>query len=1006
MRKTVMLTPVKHPPEPSCVSGLSSLSQVILETLTTSSRCPRHERRQQTIPQRKTVDPSGYYKEVYYRQFQAEPEAQPGCTQLMYSQLMSDKATQVKRNTIQAPASTKAAERTEPGRVQWPVCGGGAQEAESEQITPCADDSAAVEGWPSHLDNVSDFVIQQQDIRYLGDENLEDYNWRNFHGKESSSSKKYFSNKDDVEVDHTDERQETSVRSPVRILDQEAHNETQSKFSFKKIATRIIHTIPHIGEKNSNVHDLEATPQDDLMLAPQWPQKCHDPCDEVSNDMNMHNRNLNETAFGVLLFDLSLSPILGLSPIHKTSILSHLQPESHVNTNMTLDVVTTEDTLGDGIGGFINDIGLNSDVTIVHDNGAIELAPVAQKSVFLCRTPPRAEITDDTQEETNCTKDLQNNTIEKSNLNSEVVLDIGCDVSHSTNELQPKELISDVSEKCSIPSVLASAGNRNTAVTGFEVDLVKDPDTSGTNKNARPQPKFASNTNSTNWQVKERETHEELFVVKLGATKVSELETSTSKPSLFVKDNSKHKQENIFPLQSRKSTFKVPFKRVSESPIVGYPVNKKHITSTPKDMYQSKLKGFGKSGERHSSSSSAGAFNIKGKEKGLHTHHQPCAGQETQPLSKLQHPWTEARDAGFDEASVSKKQFALKSKFLKKLKDFKIPTRNPQFSQSVNSHCLHNNNNNEKIPNENREQTPVKFDPIVKTSQFPSRASKINFLRENPVERANNSFEAKTSIDNVLGNRTTNKDNISNVGKSFKEKLSKFEHSPEMTNMDAEAIVKRKAMYDNCVSEEVAENEGNLISSPGKDNLEGLKVPQENSDHNVDMVVDEIHKGLKKKANVRVSSNKCWEKKASKRKKAVEDKDKKVTKKMRKDNGEKLLSRENEDKTKQVNTMIKFNLKEKKIKQPKKDKMTSKATSKPTEKFQNKNKIGNKEEKATKSIEKTKIAVSADKVPVSLPLSQTSGPEHVLGRDTELFVILDFIAAASEICFTLLYRNY
>lgn len=32
------------------------------------------------------ADPSSYYKEVYYRQFQAEPAAQPGCTQPYSSQ--------------------------------------------------------------------------------------------------------------------------------------------------------------------------------------------------------------------------------------------------------------------------------------------------------------------------------------------------------------------------------------------------------------------------------------------------------------------------------------------------------------------------------------------------------------------------------------------------------------------------------------------------------------------------------------------------------------------------------------------------------------------------------------------------------------------------------------------------------------------------------------------------------------------------------------------------------
>ncbi|KAK8405101.1 hypothetical protein O3P69_001590 [Scylla paramamosain] len=79
---SVILTPAKQPPPRGAVPELSSLGQLILASLTSATPPPQPLRR---------VDPNTYYREVYMRQFRAEPEAQAGCTQPYLSQTEADR---------------------------------------------------------------------------------------------------------------------------------------------------------------------------------------------------------------------------------------------------------------------------------------------------------------------------------------------------------------------------------------------------------------------------------------------------------------------------------------------------------------------------------------------------------------------------------------------------------------------------------------------------------------------------------------------------------------------------------------------------------------------------------------------------------------------------------------------------------------------------------------------------------------------------------------------------
>lgn len=49
-------------------------------------------------------DADRYYKQVYYRQFQAEPEAQPGCTQQYSSQVTVADNLQATQDHFRVPA--------------------------------------------------------------------------------------------------------------------------------------------------------------------------------------------------------------------------------------------------------------------------------------------------------------------------------------------------------------------------------------------------------------------------------------------------------------------------------------------------------------------------------------------------------------------------------------------------------------------------------------------------------------------------------------------------------------------------------------------------------------------------------------------------------------------------------------------------------------------------------------------------------------------------------------
>uniref|UniRef100_A0A0P4WGC6 DNA-directed DNA polymerase family A palm domain-containing protein n=1 Tax=Scylla olivacea TaxID=85551 RepID=A0A0P4WGC6_SCYOL len=80
---SVILTPAKQPPPRGAVPELSSLGQLILASLTSATPPPPQPLRR--------VDPNTYYREVYMRQFRAEPEAQAGCTQPYLSQTEADR---------------------------------------------------------------------------------------------------------------------------------------------------------------------------------------------------------------------------------------------------------------------------------------------------------------------------------------------------------------------------------------------------------------------------------------------------------------------------------------------------------------------------------------------------------------------------------------------------------------------------------------------------------------------------------------------------------------------------------------------------------------------------------------------------------------------------------------------------------------------------------------------------------------------------------------------------
>lgn len=211
------------------------------------------------------------------------------------------------------------------------------------------------------------------------------------------------------------------------------------------------------------------------------------------------------------------------------------------------------------------------------------------------------------------------------------------------------------------------------------------------------------------------------------------LETShkiATKPQIF-RDSEEHARTQERIQTPKKPTFRAPYKAISESPIIGYPLNRRNITSTPKEAQQKKVLRFGSGYSSDSSDTNDGmAHNSYFKGKNL----------------------TEKADTRVREPSLAlcrnlvKNKHEFKPKFMSGLSSFKFSVDHMKETQKGEQSCLR-----EKNSTKNAKQLSLKpeFDIQKSLDHSASSTAKATAIM-NPwnhtktEDKYENSFTEKT----------------------------------------------------------------------------------------------------------------------------------------------------------------------------------------------------------------------------------------------------------------------
>lgn len=746
---------------------------------------------------------------------------------------------------------------------------------------------------PSSPDIIVGCVPQQENSRALDDgEDVEEFYWREIQSSELISTSDYFSSKDEAGYKYCD--QVTNVENKFGTCNVQMH----SRFRFqdlkqkvkKKMAPRIIHEISHGEEEKLDNTGQELTPQDQLLTVHQFQDYPSSSSHGFSDAQKVENTK--ESTFELPLFDISLSPILDSSPVYES--LSHSVSESQMNINVSQNVVTSENFLGNDDNDLINIKKNETCAKSIIDTHTCESAPVTQESVQNCHpaVEESVRVTDDAQKVRGCALDFEGNEecasfmqnngkTEKINLNPETALDVGCDIGHSpVDEFVSRGITSRHNEFSDIPMISFFDDAGNDEVGEHQVGFTHSMEICKSNTNFNLEPEFASHvTSSLDSQAhppREGEILNETVSLECGTTSKSE-KTARSCLKESDKSDTDNQQDRSCP-SSGKSLFKIPFRKIPESPIVSYPLNRKHITSTPKDLYQDKIKkkDFNKQSKGYSSCYKVATDVTSGKEREEFYIHPHSHKQGNHP--SVEHlclrPQTTTMKS--DETLVSKKKVNFKQRCAQISSSFKIPSLSSEFTHKVRSECLQIANNATKIYSEEGQHS-VEIDSKVTThATFNSQAlRKPDILKKTPFDNTNNSAlkVSDVTVENVQNGTcidiTSFKVKGINTGYiSVKEKLKKFSSLPVRVHDNTPDEMKRESRSHKLMSEEVADTDKENLKTAEKDSPHFHKMSEgmERKDCNISSS-QVLHTGLKKRSDVQLSMEECWEWSKSKKRK-------------------------------------------------------------------------------------------------------------------------------------------
>ncbi|XP_071546621.1 uncharacterized protein [Panulirus ornatus] len=732
---------------------------------------------------------------------------------------------------------------------------------------------------------------------------------------------------------------------------------------------------------------------------------------------------LNESTFGCPFFNISLSPIIDSSPVCES--LSHSVPEKYTDIDVAPDVITSKIFEKDE-NYILNIKEKETCAEYIIDSYTYKSALAPQESIVNYQLHAQKEldiVTDDAQKESDCV--LHNKGKKEcayfmqsvgkgERLDPKPSVDVGCSL---VDNFVSRGFPNKGNELCNIPVTAVSENSGKVESRDSKVCSTCSVELCRCNADIDLKHEFAFHVSSSHEsQLSRGKILNEMVPMEFRTTNKSE-----NMATRYAKEHGKRDrnyQQNIPLPYSGKPVFKIPFRKIPESPICSYPLNRKHITSTPKDICQgnNKKKDFDKQGERYSSGCKSANVTTNGKEEeevytSPHSCRQGCHLSVKHASFK---PETTVNEC--NETTLIKKKQILKQRLIQKSSHFKIPSLTSEINQKDRSQQLQIANNAAELSCE-EEQQHVELEPKCTTHlTFISQAcwkdnshEKISYGScDNSVLKGRDDFTSenvqnRTSIDinpfKIKGVST------GNIG--LKEKLKKLSLLPMRFGDNAPDEIQSKSLIFSLMSKEVAEKDEETLEAAEKDSHYFDKISQikESNDNNINSF-QKLHTDLKR-SNAGMPVKECCKRNESKKRKATDNADLKKNRNKRFCEEKALLGKTDS----RINKTQKGS-EQKKEPKPKDRKMKLKKQKDKSCEGKNSTSVRGKtanscgtEGKKTEKLRERKTLCLIDKVVASSDVTKVSFPQHVLGCDANLFAIREYITAATEICFTLLYRD-
>ncbi|XP_050716052.1 uncharacterized protein LOC126998427 isoform X2 [Eriocheir sinensis] len=985
---SVILTPARQPPPPHAVPELSSLGQLILASLTPTFPSPLQ------LPKR--IDPSSYYKEVYYRQFQAEPEAQPGCTQPYSSQ------TQTCDNQRNHSTSLTLMRSSCDGKVTERMTSN-----HNWMFGPQMNGREHSEADPNSL---------QQDFASLLNVDFEHQNW------------------DEIDQNVlTIENSATAIDNKRLPISKTSQPNLQKSLK-RKLAPRIVNKVSFLED------NFEPTPQDELMI--QQMELC-DPHDIILGESHAPPTDLlapdDFTVIEPHLFDLSLSPIMDPTPKEaENTNVSHdrsgqcidfpsgvtgsLQTSNIVDNRVLLDHQNSnfriQDAAGSGIDKPIitNQCSLQNQQHAYHKEAKTgtcsekEVQPIIQGETrkdlrrlevnIVKDNVTSFPLSDATNTHANSFNDKDGRSLQNSNFIVEHLEENinNHDMNHHVSMFSAANKVINQQEnvttgkegkidRCSDEDHVVRQGRKNTSHDVFLQQEDKVPEMRSLKINLEAQEdcnesvdmfnittdtlqteprdpiRFEESQKDVGPQLEDPQAlNQSVDIFSTPKYNISlskairgrkedktrdksskELQLSSSRtftePSLL---RSLEKRDETLDKGHALKTphFKAPYKVVSGSPFIGYPSDRKNVTSTPKEAQQKKVRRFGSG---YSSDSSETKETMKDN------------NDPKSPKRSAYKHFTLRADAGVERTcsdsgqnSLPKRKLEFKPKFMSRLSSFKFSVSPSKKAKTDIPLCSKSKNK----PNINAQDS----------LNFPARSiAKSNGSKGDTSVNLQNPILAEPES-----------------GKSFLKKRQEISDIMEHINKSLSKQPDSAVGDDTCKKKSIGKPSGELDETPcNKDPSEPFALKK---------ICSESNKKAKLSTEVKGS--------AKKRKK--EDKEHKETAKKKK-------TKSTENHYKEKNCKLKgVGKKTLDSKVASKEKSTKSFPSEDVEShIKDSSNTGAKQ--SSRSVQKSAVCTECSQD--TLTSSQADPSRWPLGNEAQLLAVLQYLNRAQEFCMTLLYRD-